>query len=147
MAILYAIKMGYEKDLLWKIVVSCDGYAALERSLVSNPDRLSTSYKHFDLVSVIMGIWRDMPCSTFPVYVKSHQDEVIPPAELSPLTILNISVDICAKSYMKRCVDRNTPIPTGHFHFGLPTVTFYEGHEMESELYKSLLRLCTASSD
>eukprot|EP00553_Chaetoceros_curvisetus_P013207 CAMPEP_0204640728 /NCGR_PEP_ID=MMETSP0717-20131115/48422_1 /ASSEMBLY_ACC=CAM_ASM_000666 /TAXON_ID=230516 /ORGANISM="Chaetoceros curvisetus" /LENGTH=158 /DNA_ID=CAMNT_0051661225 /DNA_START=40 /DNA_END=513 /DNA_ORIENTATION=+ len=141
-----ALEVGYPAPQVWDIIVSCDGYSALDRALLSSPDRLSSKYKHYDLVSAIMGLWRDIPCSSFPVHVKSHQDDVLPPKKLSRLALMNIEVDKAAYNYMQQCVSAKLPVPpVQRFRFGLPMVMVGDV-VVSSELYSELMNQCTAKT-
>ncbi len=90
---------GYTPDRIWKILVACDGYSALDCFMNVLPERLSTSHKQYTLIAAILGIWKNMSCDSFPVHVKGHQGRALPPSRFSRLEHMNISVDCLAKVY------------------------------------------------
>ena len=52
--------------------VGCDGEAALKASMLSYPPALTTQIKHFDIISGIMGYWRNIRSTPVPTWVEGH---------------------------------------------------------------------------
>ncbi len=128
---------------VWDILISCDGKSALATSLLASPERLSTRYKHFDMISMIMGFWKQLPCASFPVHVKGHIDDLKSTSELSRLELLNVEVDRYAKRFAYESVAKQHPhlsdFASSH---GMPVVC-YQKQLISSNLYRTLHKHCT----
>ncbi len=131
---------------IWDIIVACDGKSALATSLLADPARLSSRFKHFDILSMIMGFWKQLPCSSFPVHVQSHLDDHCPIESLNRLERLNVEVDHHAKRFAYEAVSHHHPhICDYNSTYGFPVVRF-KGQMLSTNLYRSLHDLCTRSA-
>ncbi len=127
--------------------MSCDGKSALSTSLLASPDRLSTRSKHFDIISMIMGFWKELPCQSFPVHVKGHVDEFKTNCQLTRLEKLNVEVDSSAKAFAYTSVAASHPhIREFSSSFGFPVVR-YDSAIISSNLYRTLHDRCTRNDD
>ena len=86
-----------------KIEVGCDGLSALHRSFWANEADISCTNAHFDLLSGIHGLKRDMDVTWTYRHIPGHQDN-IPLANLDRWAILNIECDYRAKLFMTTIV-------------------------------------------
>ena len=56
------------------VVIGCDGLPTLRRSLDTDPGRLSTSSKHFDIIAALMWYWREMRSTTWDTLIDGLAD-------------------------------------------------------------------------
>ena len=84
-------------DISGSLVIACDGMSALQQSLITFPDTLTAKAQHFDLISAIMGYWRQMKCSAIPTWVEAHLDDHMDRMSMPRLNKLNAERDDGAK--------------------------------------------------
>jgi hypothetical protein len=56
------------------ITIACDGKTALFQAFHSSVDSTSLTWKHFDILTSIIGWWSHIPYSPRAQHVKGHQD-------------------------------------------------------------------------
>ncbi len=120
------------------IVIACDGMSALQQSLMVNPASLTARATHFDIISAIMGYWKDMTCTAIPTWVESHLDDQTDRASLPRLHRLNTERDDGAKRICQQHFASYQPFEI-KFKYAFPQIT-HQGVVVKSKAEKSLLK-------
>ena len=89
-------------NITGSMVIGCDGMSALRQSLITNPDTLTARAQHFDLISAIMGYWKNIQFTAVPTWVEAHLDDHAERSSLPRLNRLNTERDDGAKRIRER---------------------------------------------
>ena len=118
----------------YKITIACDGESALYQCLQMPKEKISSSLKHYDIISRVQDKLSQSSCKPVPIHVRGHQDD----KSKSPLSILeklNVRMDALAKRIMVMAKEANLKsLP--HLPYspdGLPIVSLH-GSPLPSEL-------------
>ena len=107
-----------------KVVVGCDGMAALTQSLMRNPESLTAKGKHFDMIAAIMGFWKNISATAVPTWVEGHLADRMRREDLPQLNRINEDRDFGAKRIARAGANSPSlaPFHTA-FKFGLAPLT------------------------
>ena len=87
-----------------RLIIGCDGQGALHKVQTS----ATLSSTHFDYVSAIQNLIRDIPLSLQFLHVKGHLDKVLDMHQMSTVEKMNMLVDIVAREYNETPYDEST---------------------------------------
>ena len=119
--------------------VGCDGEAALKTSMLAYPPSLSTRIKHFDIISGIMGYWRNIRSTPVPTWVEGHLGDHVAFHLLPRLNRLNEEMDEAAKKIASDGIRRNHRYFNIKYEFGLHSIV-HKGAHILSEAEKSITK-------
>ena len=130
-------------DISGSLVIACDGMSALQQSLITYPDTLTAKAQHFDLISAIMGYWRQMKCSAIPTWVEAHLDDHMDRMSMPRLNKLNAERDDGAKRICRSHFVSYIPFEIKYKH-SFPQLSC-QGEIIKSAAEKDILRRLVAN--
>ena len=115
----YSLILPDQEAHLQKVYSDC--ISALNR-LTTSREYIKSTYKHMDIISLIIDLWDNTPFRVNPLHVKAHQDN-LPSNNLSPAAKLNCSMDTFAKQIaLHAIIQKNLTPPTFNSTLGFGTI-------------------------